>query len=326
MGKNRSTFTLKRTLRAIAGTATLGCALLAAHGAYALDLRHHSVVSDNQIRLGDVFTGLNGPGLEHKADRVLGIAPRPGDEMVLDARTLQRVAIALDLPWRPTSHADQVVLTRAATVIDRALIESVLRDELVAQGLDGAFNMIIPSANSEIILPHDQPQSVEVVSMRYNPTQNRFEAQLAAPSKADQVRSLTVHGNVQRLIEVPVLRSTLRNGDVIGQRDIDYIEVPLQQIKHNVILDPRDLIGMTPRRVLITDKVIKSDDIEAPRIVSRGENVTMIFKEGGLVLTAQGKAMEFGSKGDHIRVTNLNSNKTVEAVVSGVKEVTVRSF
>jgi flagella basal body P-ring formation protein FlgA len=192
--------------------------------------------------------------------------------------------------------------------------------------LDGAFNLIIPSASSEIILPHDQPQSVEIVSLNYNAAQNRFEAQLAAPSKADQVRSLTVHGNVQRLMSIPVLRSTLRNGDVIGQRDIDYLEVPLTHIKHNVILDPQDLIGMTPRRVLITDKPIKTDDIEAPRIVSRGENVTMIFKQGGLVLTAQGKAMQFGSKGDHIRVTNLNSSKTVEATVSGVKEVTVHSF
>ena len=83
---------------------------------------------------------------------------------------------------------------------------------------------------------------------------------------------------------------------------------------------------MTPRRVIFEDKPIKIEDIEAPRIVKRGENVTMVFKEGPLVLTAQGKALEFGAKGDAIRVTNLTSSRTVEAIVTGEKEVSVSVF
>ena len=66
--------------------------------ASAVSLKPTSVITEDTIRLGDLFSGL-----EHKSERVLGMAPRPGQDMVLNARTLMRIAIALDLPWRPTS-------------------------------------------------------------------------------------------------------------------------------------------------------------------------------------------------------------------------------
>lgn len=318
--------TARKIALGILGISAMGLALLTPQTASAVSLRHHSVVTGHTITLGDIFGGLEGAALKHKADRVIGASPRPGQDMVLNARTLMRIAMALDLPWRPTSAADQVVLRRAATLIDRDLIEERLRESLEDEGVEGNYNLIIPNEMSEVILPADMDKTIEITSMRYNPEYNRFEAELAAPSATNPVQKINVHGTVERLVDIPVLRSTLRAGDIIGQRDIDFISLPERRVKHNIILDPQDVIGLTPRRLVLADKPLKSDDLEAPRIVARGENVTMIFRQGPLLLTAQGKALEFGAKGDAIRVVNLSSSKTVEAIVSAEKEVTVKSF
>ena len=289
--------------------------------AAAVSLKHSSVIEGDRITLGDLFTGL-----ERNEDRVLGPAPRPGQDMVLNARTLLRIAIALDLQWRPVSSADQVILRRAATVIDEDMIKDTLKNELVSDGLNGKFNIIIPKEMSEMILPADQIRSVEVTDMDFNPTQNRFSAILVAPSKDNPLHRTSIQGSVQRLVEVPVLRDTLSNGVVIGARDIEYIDLPEHRLKHNMIVDASELVGMTPRRILFADKPIKTTDIEAPRIVGRGERVTMIFKQGALTLTAKGKALEYGAKGDVIRVSNASSSRTVDAMVIGENEVMVQSF
>ena len=83
---------------------------------------------------------------------------------------------------------------------------------------------------------------------------------------------------------------------------------------------------MTPRRMVIEGKPIKLSEIEAPQIVRRGQNVTIIFKNGAMELTAMGKALENGSKGDLIRVVNANSSRTVAATITAEKEVRVQSF
>ncbi|MAI63186.1 MAG: flagella basal body P-ring formation protein FlgA [Micavibrio sp. TMED27] len=326
MGKTTKYISFKNTARNCLAVTTLGFATLLPTSSHALDLRHHSVVTDQNIKLGDIFSGLTGSSLEHKAERVLGVAPRPGDQMVLNARTLMRIAIALDLPWRPVSAADQVVLSRAATVIDDATVKDAIKQSLYEAGLDGNFDLVIPHQINEIILPHQYPRTLEVINIDYHPERGHFEAEIAAPSASNPVQKQVIFGSIEKMIRVPTLRTNFRNGTIIGIRDIDMIEIPQSRVRHNVILDPKELVGMTPRRVIFEDKPIKIEDIEAPRIVKRGENVTMVFKEGPLVLTAQGKALEFGAKGDAIRVTNLTSSRTVEAIVTGEKEVSVSVF
>ena len=74
----------------------LGLYLYFGGAAKAVDLRQNATIEGSVITLGDIFYNLPGNG-----DKVLGPAPRPGADMVLNARTLLRVAMALDLPWRP---------------------------------------------------------------------------------------------------------------------------------------------------------------------------------------------------------------------------------
>ena len=53
----------------------------------------------------------------------------------------------------------------------------------------------------------------------------------------------------------------------------------------------------------------------------------MVLKTQSMVLTAQGRAVEPGANGDVIRITNTQSNKVVQAVVTaaGIASITPAS-
>lgn len=296
-------------------------ALVYPHTAGAISLKENSVVTGSTITLGDIFTGL--PGNENK---VLGVAPQPGHEMVLDARTLLRIAVALDLPWRPETSADTVVLKRSASIVGQNMIETALKTALEEKGVTGSYRLVFDNGMEPIILPQNTIPAVAVSSLNVKPESNWFEATLAAPSSESPVSTARVTGRIERLRTIPVLRETMNNGTIIGARDIDLIELPEKNVQPGMMLKPEELIGMTPRRMLTAGLPVKAGEIESPRIVTRGELVTMVLNEGGLTLTAQGKALEHGAKGDRIRVVNTASNKMIMAEVSGDKEVTLTEF
>lgn len=293
-----------------------------AQSASAIALKQNSLVETDVITLGDVFSGLD----ERKADKVLGPAPRPGQDMVLNARTLLRVALAMDLSWRPVSAAEQVVLKRAASVVTRGMSEDVLKDELNAQGLGGQFEVMILQGNTELALPPSEEARVEVESLRFDQTKNRFEAVLVAPSKDNPVVRENVAGMVQRMVEIPVLRQTIKNGMIIEDRDVDTLAIRAEFVKHDMILDKDELIGKTARRMIKPGEAITELEVERPQVVERGDFVTMVFSDGPLSLTAKGKALQSGAEGQMIRVVNESSNRTLEALVTGHREVSVNSF
>jgi len=307
-------------LTAIVFAAILGIVVYP-HSAAAVNLKTTSVIDGDTIMLSDVFSGL-----PEGKDKALGPAPRPGQDMTLNARTLMRVAIALDLPWRPAHSGEYLVLSRAATVIDSGMIEDALQSQIAQNGVSGEYKLAFAGSLAEMILPLGQPARVEVQSINLRQDDNRFDAIMVAPSKENPIQTLRVSGSIHRMIEVPVLTNTLRKGMVIGARDIEMISVREDEIRHDIAISADDLIGMTPRRVVLPGKTLQMNDLQAPLIVERGDIVTMIFDHGGMRLTAKGKALEDGAKGDLVRVSNSSSNRNVEATVTAHREVLVRKF
>lgn len=308
--------TLKTTivlLAILSGSITL---VVGAKKAMAASLKPVSVINGDVIKLGDIFDGV-----KHNADYVIGAAPQPGQDMVLNARTLYRIATALDLTWRPTSTGDQIVIRREATIIPYEVIENSVRSSLEEKGVSGRYNLSINNGQPTMVLPNDQPEQVEVSSLNYDHQKGYFQATLVAPSAENPIKQTLVSGFVERVVSVPVLQRNLQNGDIIGANDINMIDIPQHKLQHNIVLHADDLIGMTPRRINYAGKFIMEGSVEKPQLVKRGDKVIITFKEGPLTLTAKGKALQSGAKGDYVRVTNANSSRTVDAYVIGENQV-----
>lgn len=300
-----------------AGVVTL---IAGTQAALAASPKNISIVKGDSLTLGDIF---NDAG--QNADYVLGPSPQPGKDLVLDARALYRIASAMKLDWKPASSAEQVIVRRAATVIPSTHIEDTLRGALAEQpGINGKFTMNVNGGIDNMVLPEGMAQTVEIAAINFDPSRDMFEASLVAPSAEKPLKRMSVTGQIERIVSVPVLKNALRNGDIINAHDIDWVDIPARNVQRDMLLEEKDVVGMTPRRIAMAGKPMIASDLEQPKLVERGDTVTITFMDGALLLSTKGTAMQTGAKGDVIRVTNINSNKTLDAQVTGDREVIVR--
>jgi flagella basal body P-ring formation protein FlgA len=298
------------------GILTLTMAL--SQHAHAESLKSQALITGNMITLGDLFDGLT-----QDKDRVLGPAPQPGKEMILNARTLMRVASAFNLSWRPKTSYDQITLSRDATIIGGTEIERVVRNQLKQDGVNGSFKVSFYQAYPKIILPGNIGSNVAVKSINFDPNKNNFSVLLAAPNVENPIQTLELSGEIVKTVSIPVATNTVQNGDLIDKNMISWVEIEERQMQSDTITSFNALHNMTPKRVLFSGKPISAGDIMAPRLVERGSEVTMIYKSGGMNLTARGKALQSGSKGEVIRVMNTASARPIEATVTDSRMVTV---
>ena len=292
--------------------------LAGARAALAASLKTESIITDEYIRLGDVFNDVK------NADYILGPAPAPGKDMILNARTLYKIASALNVEWKPASSAEQLVLKRDASMVTVANITKTLESKLADEGIDGKFSITYTNGPSDIVLPGGSATTMDVTALTLDPQNDTFNAVIVAPSADNPVKRINVSGRIERLIPVPVLANTLRNGDIIGARDIDWIDVPHNRIANGTILDEKDLINMTPRRTVQSGKPIISNEMESPKMVDRGDSITIVFETGIMTLTTKGKSLQAGAIGETVRVSNTDSNKNLSGIVSAYREVTIR--
>ncbi len=84
-----------------------------------------------------------------------------------------------------------------------------------------------------------------------------------------------------------------------------------------------DAVGMEARVNLYPGRPIRPGDLRAPAIVERNEIVTLRYEQGGLLILAEGRALDRAAAGEPLRVLNLDSRNTISGVASARGLVTV---
>ena len=281
-------------------------------------LRDKVIIDGSVVHLGDLFDGLGANGATPVAR-----APAPGTRVAVNARWLSAVARAYDVGWRPGSRLDGTVIERASIVIEIQRIEAATIDALRQRGADGRLSLVLDTPVTRIHLPTDAEPSLLVAGLNHNPKTGRFTAHLVAPAEGTPLARVTIFGRAIELIEVPVLRQRMLPGEVIRERDIAWQDARSDRISRNVVLDLVNLVGKSPRRPIRAQKPVLGSDLRQPVLISRNSLVTIRLQTARMVLTARGRAMEPGAKGDVIRVVNIKSNQIISASVteSGIVEV-----
>ena len=275
-------------------------------------------VNGSIIHLGDLFKGVG-----DKAGIAVAYAPEPGKRAFFDANWLYRVAQNYQLPWKPMSLKQRTVVLRASTVIGTDEIKDHLLAALIEKGLDSDISIELSNRMLRLHVPDHGSASVAVEEITYNPSTQRFAANIIAPADAPDPKRTRVTGRIFRMLEVPVLNRRLGKGEVIRSRDIKWVDIRSKRVGRNIITDETDLIGMSSKRAMRMDTPIRRSEIGHPVLVNKGSLVIMTMSTPLMRLTSQGKAEENGIDGDTIRVLNTQSNKIVQAVVTGAGQVSV---
>lgn len=278
----------------------------------AASLRPNAIVEADTVRLGDIFEDA-GP----KTDTPVLYSPAPGRRVTLSAAWLSEVARIFQVAWRPTSQSDSIVVERAGKLVTAADILVPLRRELAAQGMSEHAEVELVNRNFTISLPLDVPSTIEVRNMTYDATTGQFNALLLAGGDRPGAQRMMVQGRTYAATSVPVLRRPMSTGEIIRKDDLELVYRRDDLLGRDVVTDPNRIIGKTPQNRLRAGDVIHEQDTCAPILVTRNSQVVIKLQAGAMTLTAQGKALDQGARGEVIRVQNLQSNKTIEATVTG---------
>lgn len=205
---------------------------------------------------------------------------------------------------------------------------------LVAQAAAGAPVELLVEERARDSLGAEMPASGEVrVTVSSKPV---AEAMLISAYWMDQATGqfianvVTEEGATHRIggyalviQPVPVPLRRLMPGEVITDGDIGTVDMPVARLGSFTISDADKLVGKEVRSLLAKGRPVMVQAVQEPLVIARGEEVSIIYRDGPLQLSAPGRALRDAHAGQDIKVVNLASNSTLAgiAVAHGRVEV-----
>lgn len=137
--------------------------------------------------------------------------------------------------------------------------------------------------------------------------------------------SIYVSARINVYGPVLVARQPLARGTVIRETDLELVERNLSSLPYGYYVDHQPLAGMLAKRTIAAATVITPQMVQAPKLIRRGERVTVIAESGALSIRTVGKALNDAKSGDVVQVEAEGSKRVVDgiAVSQGVVKVTL---
>lgn len=268
------------------------------------------VVTGSVLHLGDLFTNVG-----DKAGVRVGNTPPAGTPLTIDAPSLQRIAAAHGLSWRPASTQDRTVVERDSVAIPTEDITNGVLMALMQKGVatDGLV-VELTLGSRRYYRPREGQMQVDAVTV--DPSGLRFGAILAIVTAGEARQTVAVTGRLQRTVALPVLLRPVRSGEVINEDTVGWAQLPDRQVSTSAVRDRQTLVGQSARRALPAGAPILVSDLQPVMAVNKGQAVTLFLTLPGMRLSASGIALEAGAAGDVIHVLNERSKAKVQGVVN----------
>ena len=223
---------------------------------------------------------------------------------------------------RPATHRTLAV---AAIAIGQALIAPTALADLAGEALRGRIAEFVRARTgddaAEISVPALGDFSLEGV----DPASVRVDLSTRATGRGSTSVPVSVvlsdAGHVLKRgvvtvrvrAERPVVVATrhIRRGEPIGPGDVRVERREARGLPAAHTSDPGDVIGMAAASSISLGQPVRTDRIERPAVVERGQRVRLRLESAQLRIEATGIALSKGAVGDTIRVRNADSRREV---------------
>ena len=119
----------------------------------------------------------------------------------------------------------------------------------------------------------------------------------------------------EALPRIPVAAVTIYPGEVITAAMLRMRPVPRWYYRRGGFLaNPRDIIGKMARRTLVRNRPVPPNALREPFAVRSGKAVRLVYRRGGLEISALGTALSSVSAGEVVAVRNVDSGRIVHGV------------
>lgn len=300
---------------------TLLCLLAAASPALAAPALIHSVVVEGStVHLGDVFSDAGA-----KAGLVIAAAPAPGQHVVYDANVLLQLARSNSLDWKPSSNYEQASISRASQSITPEMIKALVVAELGKTDAPRQLDVALDNKNLTITRAKEETLDYRLVDLHYDPIQCSFKATLVVANgqPGEKAEVFPLSGRAMPLVMVAILTHPVEAGSMLGADDVQWSQVAADKAGADAITNPARFTHMEASHNLGAQSVLRLHDLRNARLVTKGSMVQMTMQTDTMSLSTLGRALQDGALGETVPVLNPQSNRTVDAVVTGTGSVAV---
>lgn len=135
--------------------------------------------------------------------------------------------------------------------------------------------------------------------------------------------SIFVPVRVEREVVAVVVTRPLSQRQVIAPDDVRLEATSNTKLTAGYFDALDAVVGQQAKRALLPGQVVNDAMLTAPKLVKRGQQVTLIVGRPGITVQMKGEALEDGVTGQRIRVRNTTSKHIVEGEVEAAGKVRV---
>jgi flagella basal body P-ring formation protein FlgA len=177
----------------------------------------------------------------------------------------------------------------------------------------GRYEITLPVADDAIARGLHEGSGRRLERLNYNPATQSFSASFVYRNDLGNEERATLSGTAIAVISVPTLLQDVATGEAISASSLSTIEVPAMRASSTMITASDMIIGHVARRPVRAGTALFASDFSKPVMVKKGDTVTILAEMPGIRISAQGKAMSNGGKGDVISFMNTSSRRSIDA-------------
>lgn len=113
---------------------------------------------------------------------------------------------------------------------------------------------------------------------------------------------------------VAVATHAIVAGTEIKAADLKIEEHDISELPLGFLDDPAIAVGLIASRPIPGGAYLTNQQLTAPKVVQRGQSVTLLADAGGISVRMAGRALSDGLMNQRVKVQNLSSGKIVEGI------------
>jgi len=293
-----------------------------------VNISQKTQVDGEQILLGKIarIEGDDSLLIDRLNGIVIGRAPLPGKTREIDPDLVERrlKQNQIDLDQLALRLPAKVIVERSSIEINpekiKALVSEYITKNLINNMPDARIKEI--QAAETLKLPGGH------ITYKVKPSSNsdmmgKIPFTVSFDVNGKFYKRVWATATVEIFTNVVVTLKPLGRHKPITEDDIQLQRMDLAKLPSDVITDPAVVLGQRTRRAIGSQTVLRSNLVEFPPLLKRGDVVVIIAETGGLKITALGKAQKKGRLGERIPVINFDSKKVLFARVLDANTVKI---
>lgn len=131
------------------------------------------------------------------------------------------------------------------------------------------------------------------------------------------LQSWKIYLSTQYRVFAKVITSNqlIPKGAIISNEALSESEAQVNQVRYKTLSDKQYVAGMMAKRSIKPGQIIAPKMLSLPRLIQRGDQVTITAANNSIAIKMTGTALSHGRKGQQIAVRNNQSSRVVKGTV-----------